>query len=109
VEKPKPQISAEESTRKTLLAFDCDRRHALGQIRRYLGVYGAGAPCRVTMCTPTRNTSMSIAGITKTIKGQLLIQNIVGKARTGGGYLQIPGSEKTGGPELPSLPMPAVW
>jgi methyl-accepting chemotaxis protein len=36
-------------------------------------------------------------------KGQLLIQNIVGKARTGGGFLEYQVPKATGGPELPKL------
>src|SRR6516164_1876335 len=36
-------------------------------------------------------------------QGQLLIQNIVGKARTGGGYLEHQVPKATGGPELPKL------
>ena len=36
-------------------------------------------------------------------QGQLLIQNIIGKARTGGGYLEYRVPKATGGPELPKL------
>ena len=39
----------------------------------------------------------------KDSKGQLLIQNIVGKARTGGGFLEYQVPKAAGGPELPKL------
>src|SRR5947199_9641508 len=60
------KMSAEEARQ---LAFDAIGAMRWGKSADYLGVYGAGsANAGVTMCTPTRNTSTSIAGITKTIK-----------------------------------------
>jgi methyl-accepting chemotaxis protein len=95
------KISAEQARE---LAFDAIGAMRWGKSNDYLGIYGAG------------NTDAGITYVHANLKyinvnrwdykdhrGQLLIQNIVGKARTGGGYLEYQVPKATGGPELPKL------
>src|SRR6476659_8094756 len=96
------KISAEEARQ---LAF-----HAIGAMRwgksaDYLRIYGAGSTnAGVTYVHANPKYINVNRWDYKDNQGQLLIQNIVGKARTsGGGYLTYQVPKATGGPELPKL------
>ena len=95
------KISAEEARQ---LAFDAIGAMRWGKSADYLGVYGAGSTnAGVTYVHANPKYINVNRWDYKDHKGQLLIQNIVGKARTGGGYLEYQVPKATGGPELPKL------
>jgi methyl-accepting chemotaxis protein len=94
-------ISAEQARQ---LAFDAIGAMRWGKSADYLGVYGAGSTnAGVTYVHANPKYINVNRWDYKDNKGQLLIQNIVGKARTGGGYLEYQVPKATGGPELPKL------
>ncbi len=95
------KISAEEARQ---LAFDAIGAMRWGKSADYLGIYGAGSTnAGVTYVHANPKYINADRWDYKDNKGQLLIQNIVGKARTGGGYLEYQVPKATGGPELPKL------
>src|SRR2546429_5250907 len=95
------KISAEEARQ---LAFDAIGAMRWGKSTDYVGVYGAGSTnAGVTYVHANPKYINVNRWDYKDNQGQLLIQNIVGKARTGGGYLQYQVPKATGGPELPKL------
>jgi methyl-accepting chemotaxis protein len=94
-------ISAEQARR---LAFDAIGAMRWGSSADYLGVYGAGSTnAGVTYVHANPKYINVNRWDYKDNQGQLLIQNIVGKARTGGGYLEYQVPKAAGGPELPKL------
>jgi methyl-accepting chemotaxis protein len=94
-------ISAQQARQ---LAFDAIGAMRWGKSADYLGVYGAGTTnAGVTYVHANPKYINVNRWDYKDNKGQLLIQNIVGKARTGGGYLEYQVPKATGGPELPKL------
>jgi methyl-accepting chemotaxis protein len=95
------QISAEQARQ---LAFDAIGAMRWGSSSDYLGIYGAGsknAGVTYVHANP-KYINVNRWGF-KDSQGQLVIQNIVGKARVGGGYLEYQVPKGTGGPELPKL------
>ena len=75
-----------------------------GKSTDYLGVYGAGSSnAGVTYVHANPKYINVNRWDYKDNQGQLLIQNIVGKARTGGGFLEYQVPKAAGGPELPKL------
>src|SRR6202050_4035377 len=95
------KISAEDARR---LAFDAIGAMRWGESGDYLGIYGAGSTnAGVTYVHANPKYINVNRWEYKDHKGQLLIQNIVGKARTGGGFLEYEVPKATGGPELPKL------
>src|SRR6266853_1464871 len=95
------KIPAEEARQ---LAFDAIGAMRWGKSADYLGIYGAGSTnAGVTYVHANPKYINVNRWDYKDNQGQLLIQNIVGKARTGGGYLHYQGRKATGGPELPKL------
>src|SRR6202012_1500977 len=95
------KISAEQARQ---LAFDAIGAMRWGASSDYLGVYGAGS----------KNAGITYVHVNpkyinvnrwdfKDSQGQLVIQNIVGKARAGGGYLEYQVPKGIGGPDLPKL------
>jgi methyl-accepting chemotaxis protein len=86
------------------LAFDAIGAMRWGKSADYLGIYGAGSTnAGVTYVHPNPKYINVNRWDYKDNRGQLLIQSIVGKARTGGGYLEYQVPKATGGPELPKL------
>jgi methyl-accepting chemotaxis protein len=86
------------------LAFDAIGAMRWGASADYLGIYGAGtANAGVTYVHANPKYINVNRWDYKDNQGQLLIQNIVGKARTGGGFLEYQVPKATGGPELPKL------
>jgi methyl-accepting chemotaxis protein len=101
-EKAKAGKLSEEEARQ--LAFDAIGAMRWGKSADYLGVYGAGSTnAGVTYVHANPKYINVNRWDYKDNKGQLLIQNIVGKARTGGGFLEYQVPKATGGPELPKL------
>jgi methyl-accepting chemotaxis protein len=95
------KISAEDARR---LAFDAIGAMRWGKSADYLGIYGAGSTnAGVTYVHANPKYINVNRWDYKDNQGQLLIQNIVGKARAGGGYLEYRVPKATGGPELPKL------
>src|SRR6201995_5065363 len=95
------KISPEDARR---LAFDAIGAMRWGQSGDYLGIYDAGnANAGVTYVHANPKYINVNRWDYKDSQGQLLIQNIIGKARTGGGYLEYQVPKATGGPELPKL------
>jgi len=95
------KISAEQARQ---LAFDAIGAMRWGKSADYLGIYGAGSTnAGVTYVHANPKYINVNRWDYKDNQGQLLIQNIVGKARIGGGYLQYQVPKATGGPELPKL------
>jgi len=95
------KIPAEQARQ---LAFDAIGAMRWGKSADYLGVYGAGSTnAGVTYVHANPKYINVNRWDYKDNNGQLLIQNIVGKARTGGGYLEYQVPKATGGPELPKL------
>jgi methyl-accepting chemotaxis protein len=95
------KISAEDARQ---LAFDAIGAMRWGKSADYLGIYGAGsADAGVTYVHANPKYINVNRWDYKDNQGQLLIQNIVGKARAGGGYLEYRVPKATGGPELPKL------
>ena len=100
------KLSAEEARR---LAFDAIGAMRWGKFDDYLGVYGAGSTnAGVTYVHANPKYINVNRWDYKDKRGQLLIQNIVGKARTGGGFLEYQVPKAAGGPELPKLSMPTA-
>ena len=86
------------------LAFDAIGAMRWGKSSDYLGVYGAGSSnAGVTYVHANPKYINVNRWDYKDHNGQLVIQNIVGKARAGGGFLQYEVPKATGGPELPKL------
>jgi methyl-accepting chemotaxis protein len=86
------------------LAFDAIGAMRWGKSADYLGIYGAGSTnAGVTYVHANPKYINVNRWDYKDNQGQLLIQNIVGKARTGGGFLEYQVPKATGGPELPKL------
>jgi methyl-accepting chemotaxis protein len=95
------KISAAEARQ---LAFDAIGAMRWGKSADYLGVYGAGSTnAGVTYVHANPKYINVNRWDYKDNQGQLLIQNIVGKARSGGGFLEYQVPKATGGPELPKL------
>jgi methyl-accepting chemotaxis protein len=95
------KLSDEEARQ---LAFDAIGAMRWGKSADYLGIYGAGSTnAGVTYVHANPKYINVNRWDYKDNKGQLLIQNIVGKARTGGGFLEYQVPKATGGPELPKL------
>lgn len=95
------KLSAEEARR---LAFDAIGAMRWGKFDDYLGIYGAGSTnAGVTYVHANPKYINVNRWDYKDKRGQLLIQNIVGKARTGGGFLEYEVPKAAGGPELPKL------
>src|SRR5579862_1961100 len=86
------------------LAFDAIGAMRWGKSGDYLGIYGAGSTnAGVTYVHANPKYINVNRWDYKDNQGQLLIQNIVNKARTGGGFLEYQVPKATGGPELPKL------
>src|SRR6201997_383337 len=101
-EKAKAGKISEEQARQ--LAFDAIGAMRWGKSADYLGIYGAGSSnAGVTYVHANPKYINVNRWDYKDNQGQLLIQNIVGKARAGGGFLQYEVPKSTGGPELPKL------
>src|SRR6267142_4208550 len=95
------KISADEARQ---LAFDAIGAMRWGKSADYLGIYGAGSTnAGVTYVHANPKYINVNRWDYKDNQGQLLIQNIVGKARSGGGYLEYQVPKAAGGPELPKL------
>ena len=95
------KLSAEEARR---LAFDAIGAMRWGAFNDYLGVYGAGstdAGVTYVHANP-KYINVNRWGF-KDQHGQLVIQNIVEKARTGGGFLEYQVPKAAGGAEVPKL------
>jgi methyl-accepting chemotaxis protein len=101
-EKAKAGKISREDARQ--LAFDAIGAMRWGQSGDYLGIYGAGSTnAGVTYVHANPKYINVNRWDYRDNKGQLLIQSIIGKARTGGGFLQYQVPKATGGPELPKL------
>ena len=86
------------------LAFDAIGAMRWGASADYLGVYGAGSTNAGVTYVHANPKYINVNRWNyKDNQGQLLIQNIVEKARTGGGFLEYQVPKATGGPELPKL------
>jgi methyl-accepting chemotaxis protein len=86
------------------LAFDAIGAIRWGKSADYLGVYGAGSTnAGVTYVHANPKYINVNRWDFQDNRGQLLIQNIVAKARAGGGYLEYWAPKAAGGPELPKL------
>jgi methyl-accepting chemotaxis protein len=95
------KISADEARQ---LAFEAIGAMRWGKSADYLGIYGAGSTnAGVTYVHFNPNYINVNRWDYKDKQGQFLIQNIVAKARAGGGYLEYQVPKATGGPELPKL------
>src|SRR5438309_9624366 len=101
-EKAKAGKISEEDARH--LAFDAIGAMRGGKSADYLGIYGAGSTnAGVTYVHANPKYINVNRWDYRDNKGRLLIQTIVGKARTGGGYLEYQVPKATAGPELPKL------
>ena len=101
-EKAKAGKISEEQARQ--LAFDAIGAMRWGKSADYLGIYGAGSSnAGVTYVHANPKYINVNRWDYKDNQGQLLIQSIVGKARSGGGFLEYQVPKATGGPELPKL------
>jgi methyl-accepting chemotaxis protein len=101
-EKAKAGKLSEEEARQ--LAFDAIGAMRWGKSADYLGVYGAGSTNAGVTYVHANPKYINVNRWNyKDHTGQLLIQSIVGKARTGGGFLEYQVPKATGGPELPKL------
>jgi methyl-accepting chemotaxis protein len=95
------KISAEQARQ---LGFDAISAMRWGASSDYLGVYGAGSGnAGVTYVHANPKYINVNRWDYRDNQGQLLIQNIVGKARSGGGFLEYQVPKAGGGPELPKL------
>ena len=95
------KISAHEARQ---LAFDAIGAMRWGKSSDYLGVYGAGSTNAGVTYVHANPKYINVNRWDYQDKqGQLVIRNIVGKARAGGGYLEYQVPKATGGPELPKL------
>ena len=95
------KITAEQARQ---LAFDAIGAMRWGASSDYLGVYGAGSDnAGVTYVHANPKYIDVNRWDYKDNQGQLLIRNIVGKARTGGGFLEYQVPKAAGGPELAKL------
>src|ERR1700761_9233819 len=95
------KLTADEARR---LAFDAIGAMRWGPFNDYLGVYGAGssnAGVTYVHANP-KYINVNRWGF-KDQHGQLVIQNIVEKARTGGGFLEYQVPKAAGGVEVPKL------
>src|SRR5260370_12763961 len=95
------KIPAEEARQ---LAFDAIGAMRWGKSADYIGVYGAGSTnAGVTYVHANPKYINVNRWDYKDNRGQLLIQNIVGKVRSGGGYLEYQAPKAAGGPGRPQL------
>jgi len=95
------KITAEQARQ---LAFDAIGAMRWGASSDYLGVYGAGSDNAGVTYVHANPKYINVNHWDyKDNQGQLLIRNIVGKARTGGGFLEYQVPKAAGGPELPKL------
>jgi methyl-accepting chemotaxis protein len=86
------------------LAFDAIGAMRWGKSADYLGIYGAGnSNAGVTYVHANPKYINVNRWDYKDSQGQLLIQNIVAKARASGGFLEYRVPKAAGGPELPKL------
>jgi methyl-accepting chemotaxis protein len=86
------------------LAFDAIGAMRWGKSADYLGIYGAGSSnAGVTYVHANPKYINVNRWDYKDSQGQLLIQNIVAKARASGGFLEYRVPKAAGGPELPKL------
>jgi len=95
------KLPADEARR---LAFDAIGAMRWGKFDDYLGVYGAGstnAGVTYVHANP-KYINVNRWGY-KDQHGQLVIQNIVEKARSGGGFLEYQVPKAAGGAEVPKL------
>src|ERR1700749_3994543 len=94
-------ISAQEARQ---LAFDAIGAMRWGKSADYLGVYGAGSTnAGVTYVHANPKYINVNRWDFRDSTGRLLIQDIVGTARRGGGFVEYQVPKATGGPELPKL------
>ena len=101
-EKAKAGKMSPEQARQ--LAFDAIGAMRWGKSADYLGIYGAGSSnAGVTYVHANPKYINVNRWDYKDNQGQLLIQSIVGKARSGGGFLEYQVPKAAGGPELPKL------
>jgi methyl-accepting chemotaxis protein len=101
-EKAKAGKMSPEDARR--LAFDAIGAMRWGASADYLGVYGAGSTnAGVTYVHANPKYINVNRWDFKDSKGQLLIQDIVGTARRGGGFVEYEVPKATGGPEVPKL------
>jgi methyl-accepting chemotaxis protein len=95
------KISAQDARQ---LAFDAIGAMRWGKSADYLGIYGAGSTnAGVTYVHANPKYINVNRWDYKDSQGQLLIQNIVAKARANGGFLEYRVPKAAGGPELPKL------
>jgi methyl-accepting chemotaxis protein len=95
------KLSADDARR---LAFDAIGAMRWGESGDYLGIYGAGSTnAGVTYVHANPKYINVNRWEYRDHNGQLLIQSIVGQARSGGGFLEYQVPKATGGPELPKL------
>src|SRR3954452_9676880 len=95
------KISADEARQ---LAFEAIGAMRWGKSADYLGIYGAGSTNAGGTYVHFNPNYINVNRWDyKDKQGQFLIQNIVAKARAGGGYLEYQVPKATGGPELPKL------
>jgi methyl-accepting chemotaxis protein len=86
------------------LAFDAIGAMRWGKYADYLGVYGAGSSDAGVTYVHANPKYINVNRWNyKDNEGQLLIQNIVNKARTGGGFVEYHVPRAAGGVELPKL------
>ncbi len=101
-EKAKAGKMSPEDARR--LAFDAIGAMRWGESSDYLGIYGAGSTnAGVTYVHANPKYINVNRWDFRDSKGQLLIQDIVGVARRGGGFVHYEVPKATGGPELPKL------
>ena len=101
-EKAKAGKISPDDARK--LAFDAIGAMRWGASDDYLGVYGAGSTNAGVTYVHANPKYINVNRWNyRDHKGQLLIQDIVGIARRGGGFLEYQVPKATGGPELPKL------
>src|SRR5258708_29060350 len=95
------KIPADEARQ---VAFDAIGAMRWGKSADYLGIYGAGSTNAGVTYVHANPKYINVKRWDyKDNQGQLLIQDIVGKARTRGGYLDYRVPQAAGGPELPKL------
>lgn len=95
------KISAEDAQQLAFYAIGAMR---WGKSADYLGVYGAGSTNAGLTYVHANPKYINVNRWDyKDTQGQLLIQNVVGKARAGGGYIEYQVPRATGGPGLPKV------
>jgi methyl-accepting chemotaxis protein len=95
------KLNADEARR---LAFDAIGAMRWGQYADYVGIYGAGGADNGVTYVHSNPKYINVNRWDfKDSKGRLLIQDIVGMARAGGGYVEYSVPRAAGGAELPKL------